>query len=473
MTRAPISPISKKLLGSLLTLSLLTSACGGEEQKATGPKALEVSLQQLQTTALRDSDRFVGFLEARQRVDVSPSRTSGRIVRIFVREGDVVQRNQRLVEIQPIQEKEDLRAKAGSRISAEADLNVAEAELRQREAERDAAKAQAEEARATLAREEANVADAKAELDLALINYRRSNFLVEQDVRPKQDLDDKTRDLRTRKAQLDARIKARDASKSAYDASVNNFKASDKRVAQSIANIKARQGQVVRTIGEFGATQQQLAYNFITSPIKGAIGDLSEKRVGDNIDIGEKITTITDNEIFFLQVNIPTEFQDRLKIGLPVEILRSDGRQGIVGQISFIAPLASQDNQSILVKMAFPNKDGSLRDRQYVNVRVIWDIKPGLLIPTKAVKSLGGQNFVYVAKEGETEDGSYGLIAREVGVKVGKIQGQAYQVIGGVKPGDRIAIDRILDLKDGRLIRQRDSVSNTSGNLNVAPVETQ
>ena len=68
MARAPISLLSKKLLGSLLTLSLLTTACGGEEKKASGSQALEVSLQPLQVTGLRDSSQFVGFLEARQRV---------------------------------------------------------------------------------------------------------------------------------------------------------------------------------------------------------------------------------------------------------------------------------------------------------------------------------------------------------------------------------------------------------------------
>jgi RND family efflux transporter MFP subunit len=443
--------LSQKLLSSFLILSLLTTACGDREKKAVGSQSLPVKLQTLATATVIDSSEYVGTLEARQRVLLSASRTSGRIIQILVKEGDRVRRGQRIVEIQPSQEKEDVRARVGSLTTAQSDLGAAEAELRQREAERDAAKAQVEQAKSNLAREEANVANIKAELDLAVVNYDRSQFLVKEDVQPKQDLDDKTRDLRTKKAQLDATLKARDAARGALNASISNFQAADKRVAQARANIEAKKGAVIQAQGELGSTTEQLSYNFIESPIDGVVGDFNLNKVGDNVDVGEEITTITDNQVFFLNVNIPVEFQNRLKIGLPVEILDNDSNPGVRGQVSYIAPLAEKNAQAVRVKMAFRN-EGSLRDGQYVRVRVIWQTKPGILVPVDAVTSLGGQKFVYVAEEGKTKDGQSGLISKQVPVTLGNIQGQAYQVLSGVKPGDRIAVNRILDLKDGRLI---------------------
>lgn len=445
--------LSKKLLGTILILSLSTTACGDRDNKAVGSQALPVKLQTLEAAPVIDSNEYVGTLEARQRVTLSPSRTSGRIVRIFVRQGDIVRKGQRIVEIQPIQEREDVRARIGSFQSATADLGAARAELRQREAERDTARARVEEARANLAREEANVNDAKAELDLALVNYRRSDFLVKEDVQPRQELDDKIRDLRTKKAQLDARIKAYDAAKGALAASVSNLSAAEKRIAQAIENINAKKGAITQARGELGSTAQQLQYNFITAPIDGKVGDFNRKKEGDNINLGEGITTITDNQLFYLNVNIPVEFQDRLRIGLPVEMVGTEIR----GRVSFIAPLTEQNAQAVLVKMEFPN-DGRLLDAQYVRVRVIWEAKPGVLVPVTAVKSLGGQKFVFVAEEGTTKDGQSGLLAKQVPVTLGNIQGQAYQVISGIKPGDRIAVNRILDLKDGRLITNESEI---------------
>ena len=217
-----------------------------------------------------------------------------------------------------------------------------------------------------------------------------------------------------------------------------------------MANVDSRQSAIVQAQGQQGSTAVTLGYNFLVAPINGVVGDFNEKKIGDNVDIGEAITTITDNQVFYLNVNIPIENRNRLRKGLPVELINRDDSPGTQGTITYIAPQVDQNAQSVLVKMEFPN-DGSLRDRQYVRARVIWETQPGVLVPTNAVSSLGGQKFVFLAQPGESENS---LVAKQVPVEVGAIQGQSYQVISGVKPGDRIAVSRILDLKDGRPIKE-------------------
>ena len=46
------------------------------------------------------------------------------------------------------------------------------------------------------------------------------------------------------------------------------------------------------------------------------------------------------------------------------------------------------------------------------------------------------------------------LVAKQQPIKVGAIQGQAFQVLYGLKKGDRIAVSGILDLKDGTPITE-------------------
>ena len=74
---------------------------------------------------------------------------------------------------------------------------------------------------------------------------------------------------------------------------------------------------------------------------------------------------------------------------------------------------------------------------------------------------LGGQNFVYIAQESNSqeEDNSQpannisssetSLIARQQPIELGSIQSQGYQVLSGLEEGDRIAISNILSLRDG------------------------
>ena len=162
---------------------------------------------------------------------------------------------------------------------------------------------------------------------------------------------------------------------------------------------------------------------------------------------------MTDNEIFYLNIGIPTEYRDRLRLGLPVKIIKEDGTDGITGTMTFISPVVDQNTQAIQTQVTFQN-DGSLRDREYVSVKVIWQEQPGLLVPTRAVSIVGGQKFVYVATPGDSEED--GLVAKQQPIELGTIQGQAYQLISGLEEGDRIAVNRILDLKDGTPITEEE-----------------
>lgn len=181
-------------------------------------------------------------------------------------------------------------------------------------------------------------------------------------------------------------------------------------------------------------------------------------QIGDFVRTGESFTTITNNTEFELDINVPVERYQDLRIGLPVEIIRNDGRNGEVGRISFISPTTNANAQSVLAKVIFKN-DGTLRNNQYARVRIIWDQQPGFLIPTTAITSIGAQKFVFVAhpQTAETDakgdapstGSDNGLVVKQTPVVLGGIQGQSYQVISGVTAGERIAVSRILELRDG------------------------
>ena len=193
-------------------------------------------------------------------------------------------------------------------------------------------------------------------------------------------------------------------------------------------NVEAQKGAVVSASGSLGSTAQNLEFNFVYAPVDGIVGNFADKKIGDFVNVGEVITTITDNSSFLLNVNIPTELKDQLRVGTPVEIVKEDGQSGPKGQISFVSPRVDQGTQSLLAKFSFAN-DGSLSDRQYVRTRVIWNRKPGVLVPTQAVTKLGGQSFVFVKRETTDDDGKTQTVAKQIPVSLGAIQGQAYQVL--------------------------------------------
>jgi hypothetical protein len=64
------------------------------------------------------------------------------------------------------------------------------------------------------------------------------------------------------------------------------------------------------------------------------------------------------------------------------------------------------------------------------------------------VSRLDGQNFVYVAQtQGQSQ-----LIARQKSVKLGFLQGNNYQVIEGLQPGEKLIVSNIANLSNGAAI---------------------
>jgi RND family efflux transporter MFP subunit len=179
------------------------------------------------------------------------------------------------------------------------------------------------------------------------------------------------------------------------------------------------------------------------------VGDIPIK-IGDFADSSTTLTTVTQNRSLDLRLAIPLERRSNLRRGLRVELTDPQGNPLGTGQISFISPQVDAAAQSILAKATFDNLQGLLLDGQYVKAKVIWNDKSGILVPTSAISRLGGQPFVFVAKQNLTEQGQPPmLVAEQREVQLGAIQGNAYQVIEGLQPGEKIVISGILNLSDG------------------------
>jgi multidrug efflux pump subunit AcrA (membrane-fusion protein) len=131
-------------------------------------------------------------------------------------------------------------------------------------------------------------------------------------------------------------------------------------------------------------------------------------------------------------------------------MLDVQGKPIATGKISFISPNASSDSQTVLVKANFGNSRNRLLNLQSVQTRVIWNERPGIKIPVTAVSRLGGETFVFVAQTPENpKPGAPTMVAQQKLVKLGAIEGENYQVLQGLKAGEKIVVSGILNLTNG------------------------
>lgn len=420
-----------KALGMSLLFLVLTG-CGGEQPEAQAPPPVPVEVKDIDKNTVQSSSEYVGRLEAKQKVALAP-RVDGRVIEIAVQEGDAVEQGDLIVQLQLNREQGEVEAAESQVIREQANLNNTEAELRAVEAEVAEAEAAVEQSKADLRQQE-------AELNLAQTNKERAEFLVKEGAETQQFLDNSVKDLNAALAQ-------NDALKAALNSSQKALSASKERVASARSAIAGQQATLKQAETRVGIAGENLDFNRITAPIAGIVGNIQPK-VGDYVESGEQVTSITQDDALELNISVPLEQAPKLEIGLPVEIINKQGEAIAEGDVNFISPRTDRSSQAILVKAAF-NNNGRLRDDSFARARVIWSEQPGILIPTEAVSRIAGETFVFVATEKEQEDGTKALVAEQRPVELGAIQGQSYQVISGLEPGTRLITSGILNLADG------------------------
>lgn len=408
MVKASV-PLSGQLIGFALLASVFASACsGGGDPPAQGqgmPPAL-VELQAVETTTVRESSEFVGALEAQERVALSPE-TEGRVVQIYASSGQAVDRGTPIIALKSDRTEAEVSGASADVAAATAAVNTARQRLQAAEAER---------------------ARAEADVRLQTTEYERTRRLVEAGAQARQELDRVTN--------------SRDTAIAALQAATENVDAAQ-------AELNQAEAQLARAQADRAVASTNLEDTQVVAPIAGVVGDI-EVKVGDYVTPQDVLTSIIQNDALELNIAIPLERTNQLRVGLPVELLDAQGELLTRGEISFVSPEVNTADQAVLAKASFPNQDNRLKDGQFVRARIVWQSAPGILVPTVAVTRIAGQPFVYVAEPGEpSESGEPQMIARQRPVELGEIQGNSYQVRSGIEPGDQVITSGILNLSDG------------------------
>jgi RND family efflux transporter MFP subunit len=349
---------------------------------------------------ITDSSVYNGAVVSRQSVVLTPQ-VDGHVTRIFAHAGQQLKTGDPVLEISQENQRASVRSVEASQESALEDLANAKHTLSSYEAMR-TAKVSAQR--------------------LAEANYDRYEKLHQAGVVNLEDTETRLNALEGAKSDLisiDAQIQAQKSV----------VRRMEKVLTASGANVEQQRAQ--------------LQYYTIRAPFDGALGDIPSK-VGDYVNTSTRLSTITQNHPLEIYVSVPIEKAHQLKMNMPIELFDSNNKPFGVSRVFFIAPSVAADSQTLLVKSQFGNTHDELRADQQVRARVIWEKKPGVLIPTEAVSHQSGQDFVFL--EG-TKSGK--LVATQLPVQLGAIEGSQYQVLQGLKAGQKIIVSGIQNLSDG------------------------
>jgi multidrug efflux system membrane fusion protein len=214
--------------------------------------------------------------------------------------------------------------------------------------------------------------------------------------------------------------------------------------------VRQLQGTVKIDQGQIDAAKLQLVYSRITAPVSGRIG----LRLVDPGNIVQPSDTaglfvITQlqpiNVVFTLpEDNIP-DVMKKLQAGEKLSVDAYDRAQKTKlasGMLLAVDNQIDPTTGTVKLKAQFSNNDYSMFANQFVNTRLLLEIRHGVLIAPSAGIQRGSQGtFVYVVQD----DHSVALRL----VQTGNVQGDDTEIVSGLKAGEIIVVDGADKLREG------------------------
>ncbi len=211
------------------------------------------------------------------------------------------------------------------------------------------------------------------------------------------------------------------------------------------------------------AREADLAFRDLRSPIAGVIGDVTVK-AGDVIRAGDPFTTVIRNGELNARIDVPARLRNRVRPGQTVILEDPGSSQPLVsGVVESIDPSVNVGNQVLLVKAAYDNRAGTLRNGLRVRTRLVLDSGVQLSVPVGVVTQSSGQSYVWRIgnlQELERDPGQAplerlrklpagSLFALQTRVTLGPLQDGRYPVISGLDADARVISSNLLSLRHG------------------------
>lgn len=194
----------------------------------------------------------------------------------------------------------------------------------------------------------------------------------------------------------------------------------------------------------------QLSYCRITAPISGVAG-LRQVDAGNIIHASDAggVVVLTQDRPIAVIFSLPEDSLPQVRLaqstGQPLKVDAYDSGMSTIVETGEVAALDNQIDVAtgtVKVKARFANDMGELFPNQFVNVRLLVEVrKDATLIPAGAVQ-IGPQNrFVFVVKADQT-------VEQRV-VVVGHTEGDTVEITKGVAPGEVVVTEGLDKLRDG------------------------
>src|ERR1700752_1091021 len=272
---------------------------------------------------------------------------------------------------------------------------------------------QISQAQATLAQDQANLHQIEASRELARVTNARDSNLVKQGWLTLQQGDNDRLTLAAQQAAVG--------------------------VAQS--NIAAQEAQI-------RILEQEKAYQRVVAPFDGVI---TQRNIDNGSLVQSQSTflyTLQHPDVIRIQLYVPQDAAFGVAPGVDAVVhVPEIPNRSFPGTVTRIASALQPGSRTLLTEVAVPNPEGAVSPGIYCTVELFIPRKtPSMIIPADAVIFNQDGLHVAVVKNG---------IAHLQKITIARDFGKEVEVHDGVKPGDQVILNPMVDLVDGSKVAVR------------------
>ncbi|HEY6873947.1 MAG TPA: MdtA/MuxA family multidrug efflux RND transporter periplasmic adaptor subunit [Geobacteraceae bacterium] len=221
--------------------------------------------------------------------------------------------------------------------------------------------------------------------------------------------------------------------------------------------VRQLEGAVKVDQGQIDGARLQLAYSRITAPLTGRVG-LRQVDPGNIVHAGDAggLVVITQMQPIAVIFPVPEDSLPKVLAGmkgggrLVVEAYDRELKHKLAE-----GTLLTVDNQidtatgTVRLKAVFPNKGNELFPNQFVNARLLLEVKrDAVVVPASAIQRGPQGSFVYVVKADRT------VTVRPV--TLGVTEGGDTAIAAGVEAGELIVVDGAERLREGSTVEVKE-----------------
>lgn len=382
----------KVLLLLVICVLAVGGGCKRRAKQAQQAPVKPVALLTVQTGVWADPVSSSGNIKPTKTVKIA-FKIPGTITYLNLEEGDYVRKGQLLAEL-------DARQYALNALAAESNYT--------------SAKLQAD------SQVPSGVNQAKSQLDLVTSRYERYKSLYESGALPR----DKFEEIETELTVVKNKYQE------ALDAQAITAKKLDQAKAMSdLAQVNLRDAKVYAPIS--GVVVKKLA------------------EAGELTSPGYPVLVLGELSQVDVEIGVADEYVNRLKIGQTAQIYVYGIEKKVTGRITEIGAMADAETRTFPVKLTLNNQNGQLKPGMIAKVDLSLDPRDAaamILLPVDSVinQPAGPIVFVYSPKSGAVTQRR---------VSAGKLFGDQIEITGGLRPGERIVVKGLFQLKDGDRVK--------------------